>query len=79
LVAAGEDRTAALELAVEIAANSPVGLRNAKHAMRQSLGADLRSGLDIEDEAWRATAFSADRREGVAAFVEKRRPVWPGT
>jgi enoyl-CoA hydratase/carnithine racemase len=77
LVPAGEDRTTALRLAVEIAANSPVGLRNAKRAMRQSLGTDLRSGLDVEDEAWRATAFSADRREGVAAFVEKRRPVWP--
>ena len=27
---------------------------------------------------WRATAFSGDRREGVAAFAEKRRPAWPG-
>ena len=35
-------------------------------------------GLEIEDGCWRATAFSGDRREGVAAFAEKRRPVWPG-
>ena len=78
IVPAGEDRTAALELAAQIAANSPVGVRNAKHALRRSLGTDLGVGLDVEDAAWRATAFSGDRREGVAAFNEKRRPVWPG-
>jgi enoyl-CoA hydratase/carnithine racemase len=77
LVATGDDRTAALALAAEIAANSPVGVRNVKRALRHSLGIDLAAGLDVEDEAWRATAFSGDRREGVAAFVEKRRPVWP--
>jgi enoyl-CoA hydratase/carnithine racemase len=46
--------------------------------MRQGYDTDLASGLDIEDECWAATAFSADRAEGVAAFTEKRRPVWPG-
>jgi enoyl-CoA hydratase/carnithine racemase len=44
--------------------------------MRHGSGADLAAGLDIEDAAWRTAAFSADRREGVAAFAEKRRPVW---
>ena len=38
----------------------------------------LATGLDVEDGAWRATAFSGDRAEGVAAFNEKRRPDWPG-
>ena len=32
----------------------------------------------VEDAAWRAVAFSGDRREGVAAFNEKRPPEWPG-
>lgn len=73
-----EVHVAALELAQQIAANSPVGLRAAKRAMRLGAGTDLRSGLDIEDAAWRTTAFSGDRREGIAAFVEKRRPSWPG-
>jgi enoyl-CoA hydratase/carnithine racemase len=77
-VAAGADREAALELAATIAANSPVGVRNAKRALRLGLGVDLASGLEIEDAGWRATAFSADRAEGVAAFNEKRRPDWPG-
>ncbi len=77
-VAAGTDRDAALELAATIAANSPVGVRNAKRALRQGADVDLATGLDVEDGAWRATAFSGDRAEGVAAFNEKRRPDWPG-
>ena len=55
-----------------------MGVRNAKAAMRQGFDTDLASGLRIEDERWAATAFSADRAEGVAAFNEKRRPQWPG-
>jgi enoyl-CoA hydratase/carnithine racemase len=77
-VPAGQDRVVALELAEQIAANSPVGVRNAKRALRLGLAVDLAAGLDIEDAAWRATAFSADRKEGVAAFNEKRKPDWPG-
>ncbi|MCI0690245.1 MAG: enoyl-CoA hydratase-related protein [Sporichthyaceae bacterium] len=78
LVPAGQAGPAALELAATIAANSPVGVRNAKRALRLGLDGSLAAGLDIEDAAWRATAFSGDRREGVAAFNEKRRPDWPG-
>ena len=77
-VPAGTDRAAALELAAAVAANSPVGVRNAKLALRKGADVDLASGLEIEDGAWRATAFSGDRAEGVAAFNEKRRPAWPG-
>ncbi|MBB5788338.1 enoyl-CoA hydratase/isomerase family protein [Jiangella mangrovi] len=75
---AGAARAAALELATTIAGHSPVGVHNAKRAMRQGFDAPLAAGLDIEDAAWRATAFSGDRKEGVAAFNEKRRPDWPG-
>ncbi|MFK0281280.1 enoyl-CoA hydratase/isomerase family protein [Streptomyces sp. NPDC090499] len=78
LVEAGRDREAALELAARMAANSPVGLRAAKRALRLGHGLDLRTGLEVEDAAWRTVAFSGDRAEGVAAFNEKRRPEWPG-
>jgi enoyl-CoA hydratase/carnithine racemase len=78
VVAAGTARDRALELAGTIALHSPVGVRNAKKAMRLGFDADLAAGLDIEDECWAATAFSGDRAEGVAAFAEKRRPMWPG-
>ncbi|TQK52252.1 enoyl-CoA hydratase/carnithine racemase [Streptomyces sp. SLBN-118] len=73
-----EARAGALELAARIAANSPVGLRAAKRAMRLGQGLDLRAGLEVEDAAWRSVAFSGDRAEGVAAFNEKRKPQWPG-
>ena len=78
LAAPGADRAEALELAGRMAANSPVGLRAAKRALRLGQGLGLREGLEIEDAAWRQVAFSPDRVEGVAAFNDKRRPVWPG-
>ncbi|MFJ6544665.1 enoyl-CoA hydratase/isomerase family protein [Streptomyces sp. NPDC091385] len=78
VVEAGRDRDEALALAARIAGNSPVGLRAAKRALRLGVGLELRAGLEVEDGAWRATAFSGDRAEGVAAFNEKRVPVWPG-
>ncbi|PGH48522.1 enoyl-CoA hydratase/isomerase family protein [Streptomyces sp. Ru87] len=78
LVDEGRDREEALALAGRIAANSPVGLRAAKRAMRLGHGTDLRAGLEIEEAAWRTVAFSGDRAEGVAAFAEKRTPDWPG-
>jgi enoyl-CoA hydratase/carnithine racemase len=75
---AGTARDRGLELAKQIAANSPVGLRQAKRAMRLGGDVDLATGLEVEDGCWRATAFSGDRAEGVAAFNEKRSPAWPG-
>ncbi|MEU0372779.1 enoyl-CoA hydratase-related protein [Streptomyces sp. NPDC006283] len=77
-ILAEDARAEALALAARIAVNSPVGLRNAKKAMRLGQGLDLRAGLEVEDAAWRATAFSGDRAEGVAAFNDKRKPQWPG-
>ncbi|MGN6680142.1 MAG: enoyl-CoA hydratase-related protein [Streptosporangiaceae bacterium] len=77
LVAAGSARTTALDLAAQIAANSPVAVRAAKQALRNGAGLGLTAALDVEDAAWRTAASSADRREGIAAFSEKRKPVWP--
>jgi enoyl-CoA hydratase/carnithine racemase len=78
LVPAGTADAAALEMAATVAANSPVAVRAAKRAMRQGWGVGLSAALDIEDAAWRTAALSGDRREGVAAFNEKRDPAWPG-
>jgi enoyl-CoA hydratase/carnithine racemase len=77
LVPAGSARASALELARQIAANSPVAVRAAKQAQRNGAGLPLTAALDVEDAAWRTAAGSADRREGIAAFAEKRRPAWP--
>ncbi len=77
VVPAGTARDHALDIARVIAANSPVGCRNAKRAMRLGLDVDLASALEVEDNHWRQTAFSDDRAEGVRAFAEKRVPHWP--
>src|SRR5258707_5446815 len=77
LVPVGGARESSLELARQIAANSPVAVRAAKQALRNGAGLTLAAALDVEDSAWRTAAGSADRREGIAAFAEKRRPVWP--
>jgi enoyl-CoA hydratase/carnithine racemase len=78
VVPAGTARAAAIELATAVAANSPIGLRQAKRAMRLGLDVDLATGLAVEDSAWRTTAFSPDRAEGVRAWTERRAPQWPG-
>ncbi|TYB48378.1 enoyl-CoA hydratase/isomerase family protein [Actinomadura chibensis] len=76
-VAAGAAREEALSIARVIAGNSPVAVRAAKRALRLGIGSALEAGLDLEDNAWRTAAFSPDRREGIAAFNEKRTPAWP--
>src|SRR6266568_6006962 len=68
----------AIALAGRMAAGSPVAVRAAKTALRQGAGVGLAAALEVEDAAWRTAALSADRREGIAAFNEKRKPQWPG-
>src|SRR6516225_2339402 len=68
----------AIEIAGRMAANSPTAVKAAKKAIRQGADADLAAALEVEDAAWRTAALSADRREGIAAFNEKRTPRWPG-
>jgi enoyl-CoA hydratase/carnithine racemase len=75
-VPAGTARDEALALAGTIAQNSPTAVRAAKRAMRLGGGVGLDAGLDLEENAWRTVASSPDRREGIAAFNEKRKPVW---
>jgi enoyl-CoA hydratase/carnithine racemase len=55
-----------------------VAVLAAKKAMRLGAGVPLAARLEAEDAAWRTAAFSADRKEGIAAFAEKREPRWPG-
>jgi enoyl-CoA hydratase/carnithine racemase len=78
LVAAGAADQQALEMGGAIACNSSVAVMAAKKAIRQGWGVGLAAALEIEDAAWHATAFSADRREGIEAFNQKRAPQWPG-
>jgi enoyl-CoA hydratase/carnithine racemase len=66
------------ETANAIAANAPISVRQAKKAIHVGMQVDLRRGLDFEIEAYDRLVHTEDRHEGVAAYNEKRRPVFKG-
>jgi enoyl-CoA hydratase len=65
-------------LAREICANSPVSVQASLTAVNAVLARDDAAGWDATEEALRTVSASADAREGVAAFLEKRPPNWTG-
>jgi enoyl-CoA hydratase/carnithine racemase len=67
-----------LETAAAIAAGGPIAVRQAKRAIGLGIETDLKTGLALEVEAYNHTVPTADRREGVAAFNEKRPAVFRG-
>ena len=67
-----------LALATTIAGKSPLAVRVAKEAMLKSFETGLEAGLNLERKAFSLMAASADRREGIAAFKEKRPAVFSG-
>ena len=69
---------ATLITASKIAANAPVAVRQAKQAIHHGLQMSLADGLAFEVEAYNRTVPTEDRREGVAAFNEKRKPAFSG-
>lgn len=69
---------AVLETAQAICANAPLSVRQAKKSIHNGLQMDLRRGLMFEIEAYNRLVDTEDRREGVLAFNEKRKPVFKG-
>jgi 2-(1,2-epoxy-1,2-dihydrophenyl)acetyl-CoA isomerase len=65
-------------LAVRFAAGPTLGLARIKAMLRESWGQSLGSELDRQRDAMRELGFSDDYREGVAAFMEKRKPRFTG-
>ena len=78
VVAANETLAAALELARAIAAQAPIAVLAAKEAVKLAEELPLSAGLRHERRAFYALFASDDQTEGMAAFVEKRRPEWKG-
>ena len=68
----------ALQLAGGLAKAAPLGIRAAKRAVQAAFENSLRSALHDERAAFRNLLATADGREGVAAFNEKRKPTWSG-
>lgn len=64
--------------AKEIATAAPLSLKQAKFAIDQGYDRDLEAGLALETKAYLQLLNTKDRLEGLAAFAEKRTPVYRG-
>ncbi|HYU30959.1 MAG TPA: enoyl-CoA hydratase-related protein [Thermoanaerobaculia bacterium] len=78
VVPAEELRAKTLELANRIAGWSPLTLKVAKEAVRASQKMNVEEGVAYERDLFCLCFSSADKEEGVKAFLEKRQPQWTG-
>ncbi len=67
-----------IKMADMIAETGPIAVEQAKYAINYGVETDLNTGLAIESNAYRVTIPTKDRVEGLAAFREKRKPVYKG-
>jgi len=76
---AGETAVAAAKRLTEgLAHGAPIALAAALDAIDQGADLDFEAGLDLEARCYERTLRSSDRREALAAFAEKRKPVYRG-
>jgi enoyl-CoA hydratase/carnithine racemase len=68
----------ALALAEEIAALPPIGVQSIKEAILRGADQPLDAALAFERRSFQMLFATEDRREGIAAFLEKRKPVFTG-
>jgi enoyl-CoA hydratase len=68
----------ALAAAQTIAANAPIAIRQVKRAIDLGAQMSIAEGMAFEVEAYNRMVGTADRREGVRAFNEKRKPRFEG-
>jgi enoyl-CoA hydratase len=68
----------AVKLAKEIALMSPIAIRLAKESVNKAFESGLQEGLFFERKNFYMTFASNDQKEGMSAFVEKRRPDFKG-
>ena len=67
-----------IEIAQRTAANAPISMRLAKDLLNRAYEVDLEMMLELESEALADCVESADYREGMNAFAEKREPRFEG-
>jgi enoyl-CoA hydratase/carnithine racemase len=76
VVPTGEVLSKALELAEKVAAQSPTSVRYCKQLIMSARRQPLNSAFALERQLFVNLWDSEDQKEGVAAFVEKRKPEW---
>lgn len=75
---AGQGMEKAMDLAREILPNGPIAVRMAKQAVNRGIEVDRDSGMAIEQACYAQVVPTQDRLEGLAAFKEKRTPIYRG-
>lgn len=78
VVADADVETRALALAAEIAALPPIAVRQIKEVVLAGQDAPLETALMLERKAFQLLFASADQKEGMCAFLEKRKPEFKG-
>jgi enoyl-CoA hydratase/carnithine racemase len=78
LVPDAEVEKRAVELAKQIAELPPLAIEQAKEAVLRGMDASLETGLALETKAIQLLFSSLDQKEGMAAFIEKRKPRFTG-
>ncbi len=68
-----------MALVGQIASSSPLTIRIGKEAFYRQVEAGLEDAYDLMGETMAANAVAGDAQEGMAAFLEKRPPVWTGS
>ena len=76
VVATGTALERALELATKVEAQSPTSVRYCKELIMQARSGDINSVFAKERELFVKLWDTQDQKEGVSAFVEKRKPEW---
>jgi enoyl-CoA hydratase/carnithine racemase len=75
---AGQALARATELAREIAAMPPISILQIKEIVNAGLNAPLETALMLERKAFQLQFATRDQKEGMAAFLEKRKPIYEG-
>ncbi len=75
---AGQALTRALDLAREIAAMPPISILQIKEIVNAGLNAPLETALMLERKAFQLQFATRDQKEGMKAFLEKRKPLYEG-
>lgn len=68
----------ALELVDAVAANAPLAVASAKASVHRGIETDLDAGLALELESSSLLFGTADQKEGMQAFLERRKPAFQG-
>jgi enoyl-CoA hydratase len=74
----GQALQGAREMAARIEASAPVAVRASRQVLLAAVTADEATARRLSEEAMDQAMNSADAREGLAAFIEKRPPLWTG-